>query len=418
MSIKRIMILLAFANLHWVQSQTITSGPPEPPLGKRWVLNPELSDEFNGTQIDTTKWFDYHPQWKGRVPGLFLASQVSVKDGFLQIKGEKMKKDTLIKNANGEEKFTIAGGAVVSKKTVLFGYYESRIKAAATTMSATFWFSTNGKTKSLKECDKYSLEWDIHESIGRNGPFEGSYFANGMHSNSHYWYTDCNGEVHDYRAPQVVFQNAELSSENFNVYGGWWRDEQTASYYYNNGEPKHQKFYSEINKKPFDRPMHMRLVSETYPFPWIELPNDAELADPTKNTVYYDWVRAYKLVEANMPIPSSNNEPVIPLFNEQILFHAAIINLVSKTILKIPIQYKAIEDREILLKLSDPEGKLIKETKFIAYTGYANLEYDMRIDKKLEPKSGYSLLAIIRPLNTKDPVDIDSSTLIINLKSK
>lgn len=42
----------------------------------------------------------------------------------------------------------------------------------------------------------------------------------------------------------------------------------------------------------------------------------------------------------------------------------------------------------------------------------------MRIDKKLEPKSGYSLLAIIRPLNTKDPVDIDSSTLIINLKSK
>ena len=54
-------------------------------------MNPDFSDEFNGTALDATKWLDHHPTWKGRVPGLFMPSQVSVKDGYLQIKGEKMK---------------------------------------------------------------------------------------------------------------------------------------------------------------------------------------------------------------------------------------------------------------------------------------------------------------------------------------
>ena len=62
--------------------------------------------------------------------------------------------------------------------------------------------------------------------------------------------------------------------------------------------------------------MFMRLVSETYPFPWIELPNDEELADPSKNIVYYDWVRGYSLVDVNEVIAVSKNEPIVKLFDE------------------------------------------------------------------------------------------------------
>lgn len=411
---KKNLILVTLLNLFFAQAQTVSSGPPEPPLGKRWVLNPDFSDEFNGTALDTTKWYDHHPTWKGREPGIFLPSQVSVKDGFLQIKGEKLKKDTIVKAYGKELKYNIAGGAVVSKKAVLFGYYESRIKAAATTMSATFWFSSPGN-KGQKDCDNYSLEWDIHESIGRGGDFKGNFFAYGMHSNSHYWYTDCNKEKHDYRAAAINFNNPEVSSARFHVYGGWWRDEQTASYYYNNSEPKHQKFYDKVSGKPFDKPMHMRLVSETYPYPWIELPNDAELADPTKNVVYYDWVRGYKLVDVNDANTGAKNDPTVKLFDESIMFHSATIDLSSATVLKIPLAYKALEDREIYLKLSDANGTKIVETKFIAYAGYANLEYELKLDKILEAKAGYSLLAKIRPLNVEKPTDIDSSTLIINI---
>ncbi len=41
-------------------------------------------------------------------------------------------------------------------------------------------------------------------------------------------------------------------------------------------------FFTDIKEKPFDHPMGMNLVSETYPFPWISLPTDEELADPEK----------------------------------------------------------------------------------------------------------------------------------------
>ena len=402
-------------SLNSVQSQIVSSGPPEPPLGKRWVLNPDFSDEFNGTELDASKWFDHHPKWKGRVPGIFLPSQVSVKDGFLQIKGEKMKKDTLVTAYGKELTYNIAGGAVVSKKATLFGYYECKVKAAATSMSTTFWFSTDGSEKGPNGCDNYGLEWDIHESIGRNGDFQGNFFANGMHSNSHFWYTDCEKVKHDHRASAIIFNNPEVSSARFHVYGGWWRDEQTASYYYNNSEPKHQKFYDKVKEKPFDTPMYMRLVSETYPFPWIELPNDAELADPTKNVVYYDWVRGYKLVDVSDANKDSKPDPSIQLFNESVLFHSATLEVSSSKTIKIPLAYKALEDREIYLKLSDADGKKIAETKFVAYAGYANMEYDLKIDKKIEVKNGYSLLAKIRPLNIEKPKDIDASTLIIHV---
>ncbi len=291
---------------------TAFTAPPEPPMGMRWVLNPEMSDEFNGTQLDKNKWLDYHPTWTGRVPGIFLPSQISVADGYMQIRGEKLEEDIIVTNWRGEEfAYNIACGAVVSRKTTFLGYYECRLKAAGTTMSTTFWFS-NDTAVGPNGCDKYSLEWDIQECIGRTGNFQGSWFANGMHSNSHYWYTDCGGTKHDYRShPEIRFSESELASENFHVYGGWWQDATKASYYYDNGEPKTHNFYHEITDTPFDRPMRMRLVSETYPFPWIELPNDAELADPSKNVAYYDWVRGYSLVHANEPFVLDTNPNLV-----------------------------------------------------------------------------------------------------------
>lgn len=282
---------------------TASATPPRPPVGKRWVLNTDYSDEFNGTQLDGTKWYDYHPTWKGRAPGLFMPSQVKEANGFLTIRGEKMAKDTVV---NGST-FNIKCGAVVSqKKTASFGYYECRFKASKTTLSTTFWFSARQTFTGPEECDKYSEEWDVQECIGRSGNFNAANnqsFYKGMHSNAHYWYTACNGTKTDYRAPiSVSYTNTnEIASDTFNVYGGWWKDSKSASYYYNNNLIGSHDFYSVIDDTPFDKPMGMNLVSETYPYPWVELPNDAELADPAKNTSYYDWVRAYQLVDANAP---------------------------------------------------------------------------------------------------------------------
>lgn len=283
--------------------------PPRPPFGKRWVLNPDYSDEFNGTTLNADKWYDYHPTWKGRAPGLFLPSQVKLNGGYLEIFGGKMSKDTVVNGIT----YNIKCGAVVTKKREAhYGYYECKFKANATTLSSTFWFSTQASFAGPKGCDKYTEEWDVQECIGRGGDFDASKnqnFEKGMHSNGHYWYTSCPDETdpayqtNDYRAPtKVSFVNTtELASDNYNVYGGWWKDSKSASYYYNNTLIGSHDFYNQIDATPFEEPMRMNLVVETYPFPWVELPNDAELADPTKNTTYYDWVRAYKLVDVENP---------------------------------------------------------------------------------------------------------------------
>ncbi|MDW7692443.1 family 16 glycosylhydrolase [Flammeovirgaceae bacterium SG7u.111] len=409
---KYTLIFLALGMSHF-----LFADPPTPPVGKRWVLNPDFSDEFNGTELDASKWFNYHPNWKGRKPGLFLPSQVSVKNGYMQIRGEKMEKDTIIHAYGKDMTFNIAGGAVVSKKSVYLGYYECRSKAAATTMSTTFWFSGGGGV-GPNECDTYKQEWDIQECIGRGGDFKGDYFAYGMHSNAHYWYTDCDGEKHDHRAAQVRFEDSELASEDFHVYGGWWRDDVSASYYYDNRPPKHQQFYNKVSDKPMDKPMYMRLVSETYPFPWIELPNDEELADTTKNTVYYDWVRGYKLVDVDAPNDSDLNlESEIGLYDENVSFPSATYELSSSETLKIPFTFQANEDREIELKLHDPEGKVVAKTVASVYAGYGNMVFDFEVGQTLEAKAGYKLVASVLPAGGEKTNKLDTSTLILDLKN-
>lgn len=400
----------------------VTYGPPEPPMGKRWILNEDFSDEFNGTELDSEKWFDYHPKWKGREPGIFLPSQVSVKDGFLQIKGEKLKKDTIVKAYGREFKFNIAGGAVVSKKAAFLGYYETRVKAAATTMSTTFWFSTVKNFNGPNGCDSYSLEWDIHESIGRSGEFKGNFFANGMNSNGHFWYTDCEGIKHDLRAPSVKFTNKDVSSKDFHVYGGWWKDENTAISYYDKRAPKQIKFYDKILAKPFNQPMRMRLVSETYPFPWIELPTDEELADPNKNTVYYDWVRGYQLVDLNDTSISQKHESTLMLYQESIMLPTLTITADTLKSIKIPLSYKANAKRTICFRVSEiKDGMKIKWDKKVAeitidvQPGYGKMEHILNLEKYVSKNNSYKVEAILRDVNgNNNPKEaIDVSTMFI-----
>ncbi len=373
---------------------TIKAQPPEPPLGQRWVLNEQFSDEFNGTQLDGSKWYDHHPTWNGRPPGIFLPSTVKVENGFMSITGAKLDRDTVLRGRT----YNIACGAVVSKtKEAWFGYYECRFKAAATTMSTTFWFSSRDRFDGPEDCnDNYGQEWDIQECIGREGDFDGNFFANGMHSNSHFWYRDCEGESHDYRAEQVLFESEELASKNFNTYGGWWKNEYEASYYYNNGATKSHTFFTDIKAKPFDHPMGMNLVSETYPFPWISLPTDEELADAEKNTCYYDWVRAYTLVGVDDPVERSE-ETV--MFDEELNFSDLPEKKAARQSLDFILSYMANGNREIILELYAPDKELLGTQKYPAPAGFGKKEYTMNLASLPAPGSDYQVKAYILPMD-------------------
>lgn len=48
-------------------------------------------------------------------------------------------------------------------------------------------------------------------------------------------------------------------------------------------------------KEPFERPMYMHLITETYN--WEDPPTEEELLNDSIHTTYYDYVRSYKLVK-------------------------------------------------------------------------------------------------------------------------
>ncbi|MDF9796466.1 hypothetical protein OKW21_001729 [Catalinimonas alkaloidigena] len=271
------LILVLISLTHFAYAQT-----PPPPEGYKWVKNEKFSDEFNGDHLDTTKWYARSPYWKhGRPPATFRAYAVSVKDGNMQIKNSVLE---------GDDKYNIAGGAVASRaKDAYFGYYEARMKASSISMSSTFWMKNKPESN---ECPREQLELDIVEIVGKQKT--GGDFRNVMHSNTHIFHTPCEGDqIVKSKGGQCAISPA--ANEAYHVYGCWWIDENTLKFYLD-GEHKFTVNPStHFRDKPFNRPMYMHMVTETYN--WETPPTPEELNNDDINKTYYDWVRAYKLVK-------------------------------------------------------------------------------------------------------------------------
>lgn len=303
-----------FASL--IATTSAIAKPPEPELGKRWVINNAYSDEFNGNSLDKKKWRDKHNSWKGRAPAMFDPSTVSVNNGSMQIKNKLLDKP--------KGKFTIGGGAVQSiDNSAYHGYYESRFKASRLNMSTTFWLSggervaVQGKNHLGQSCDddSYGMELDIVEAVGGviDKPF-GVKFRTAMQYNTHVWYRGC--DKTQKRAMRFSkganaaegdgtnsFSN-KLSDDkevwqDFNTYAAWWKNENNVTFYLNNNFAGHIEIDTSVAEKPYSQPLQMQMVTETYD--WARpLPTPSELANDQINTSYYDWVRSYYYVDVNM----------------------------------------------------------------------------------------------------------------------
>ncbi|MFI3278240.1 MAG: hypothetical protein SNH28_05570 [Rikenellaceae bacterium] len=364
-------------NIGSFPSSDAISSIPQPTLGYRWVLNETFSDEFNGTTLDSSKWYDYHPTWYGRYPGYFLTENVSVADGTLQIKGSYLGEDSG-KIAYGSE-YTIGCGAVVSKSQAAhYGYYECCFKANKTTLSTTFWLSTrtnypdDGTIPATLGTGTYQEELDICETVGRLGTLSGTSMAYGMNSNIHYWFTPSGGSSTDYATGSTlqVRDDNRMPSDDYNIYGCWWRDESNATVYYNNNSGIDKPFTnSTIGTFKLPQPMGMNFVVETYGTSWIDEPTEDELVDPDKNVSYYDWVRSYTL-ESMTSAPTSTPE-MSHIFTNQIALDESTIAVSSYGAFTFKVSYTAPEDSVIKMYLCNPStGDVLMSSESNAYAGY------------------------------------------------
>ena len=104
-----------------------------------WTQDWTLSDEFwNQNSLDSSKWYDYNPNWLGRQPGLFVADNVEVKNGKLYLHSGI---DWNIAQKYKNQGFhTYTTSAVTAKNSLLYGYVEIKAKVGGSRVSSAFWY--------------------------------------------------------------------------------------------------------------------------------------------------------------------------------------------------------------------------------------------------------------------------------------
>jgi len=245
-------------------SQCQESDGLQPSLNGEWEMIMELSDEFTGSSLDTTKWYDHNPGWLGRLPAYFSKENVEVNRGMLTLIART---EDLPDLPEGYHTFTTA--AVQSKARVKYGYFEIRCRPMNSRCSSAFWFYAI-------DPDIWT-EIDVFEICGSHPDkeWEHKFFAT-----THVFKTPEDGENH-WSDHEVWIAPFRLANEFITV-GLEWNEKEIK--WYVNG-----KIVRTRENTHWHQPLTMNFDSETMP-EWWGLP------DPEDPPGYFqiDYIRSWK----------------------------------------------------------------------------------------------------------------------------
>ena len=250
-----------------------------PPISSIWLPINELTDEFDGVTLNQSKWDDHNPKWKGRHPGLYSPSNVSVKDGQLVLRARA---ESLPESMLPYRDFTTS--AVKSKQRVLYGYFEIRAKPMKSRVASAFWFYDSQP--------EHWTEIDVFEM----GPLVPGH-ERAYHMNVHIFRVPgFQGTIKDHMRFQKDWIAPWPLADDFHLYGLEW-DEKHIRWYVDD------KVVREIENVYCHYPLHMNFDTETMP-DWLGLPSQAEL--PAEFRI--DYVRSWKKVGPRAPAQEQGAE--------------------------------------------------------------------------------------------------------------
>lgn len=264
---------------------------PVCPMGEGWTFSPEFSDEFNGTNVDGAKWWDFNPEWYGRKPGYFSRDNVSVSNGCLRLTARVQKPEevTVENRVRGYDKFTTA--TVKSKKRVLYGYFEARCKGMRASVCNAFWLYDPLNPPAKYKEGGFSEEIDIFEFFGkpRKAEYDRVYCAT-----VHRFYTPYVESIANFKQTPLPKKASKQKVPfdfwaDFHVYGFLWT-------------PTEMKWYVD-GKEVFSRDndyystsLHVMFDCEIMEG-WVGLPDPADLPA----TFEIDYLRVWR--QDGLPYP-------------------------------------------------------------------------------------------------------------------
>ena len=244
-----------------------------------WVLNEEISDDFETETINEEKWLiqgrngEYQSNFIGRAPSQFSTENVHIEEGKLKLETrwepEFDFSDRVQTYGNGDiHKYeNITTAAVISKKLFQYGYMEIKCKAGDASVTSSFW-TTGQKT-----------ELDIFEFMGKPKQSHKKHLEKEYKFSIHDWSREVQGKT-------VWTDKAELDwrvADDYHVYGCDWSADGLK--FYADGELVRSATVEEMEQEATDaangspwvltEPLRVWVDSET--FPWHGLPVKEDL---------------------------------------------------------------------------------------------------------------------------------------------
>lgn len=223
-----------------------------PPAGTQWLPVADLSDEFSGQQLDTGKWNNRNPYYRGKKPALYSAGNVEVFGDALRLWARA---EDVADAPPGYHSFTTA--AVSSRAKGGYGYYEVSAKPMDNAIVCAFWL--------YRWTETGTNEIDIFEIAGGAKRHEQV-----IHTNTHI-----------YRGPPELESSSRILSapygwkagrplaKAYHTYGLKWTTQELTWYF--DGQPIRTKANTH-----FHIPMHVKFSCETHP-EWTGLPQAQDL---------------------------------------------------------------------------------------------------------------------------------------------
>ena len=275
---KKISLFLLVISFTWFNASCQQAVYPfsDPANSGGWVLNEDISDEFEGTELDTNKWFieglngDYYI-WKGRAPAQFVPHNVIVEDGKLKLRTQwepDYEFDQEGYKESGGEAYGIFEGkplpittaGVITKKRFLNGYMEVKSKVGDAAITGAFW------------AIGYEQELDIYELMGNPKVKDGDIRETGIKSTIHDWSPPATRPTWawKYKDNHLPYRVAD----DFHVYGAEWGEDYLKIYL--DGNLVAEVTQDELGTDwVLNNPMEIWLDSEI--FKWLGIPHKEEL---------------------------------------------------------------------------------------------------------------------------------------------
>lgn len=347
---KRILKLnIVFAGL--LLAGTAFAQPPEPPPGKVWILNHEMSDEFDADSPGRIwKVFDKGDSWD-RTAAWDVRAHEPVriiengKENYWLAMNPMWYEPEDVFTKNGRT-YYFAGGGMDTHEMQTYGYFEVRIRPSDFPFGSGVFM--HSRAFSDGPCGQnYKTELDIIENMGYTGPGAGNW-NNFQHVNHHVKPTDANCAIGEsLNAGGSTPLNAPLG---FNVVAAHWKNKDSVDFYLDGQYWKTIEFIED-----FYLAMPMILTMETYS--WGSDENNATNPKPQKwmwadtfrtkeqRAVYYDWVRTWYLEDIDTAVYNVSRDTIG--------FHTKPLEVIREDKLRIRLLHSATDNRDVIVSLHD-----------------------------------------------------------------